>query len=431
MKPMDHPPSVWAATANPRPELPVLKNDIETDVVIVGGGYSGLSTAHHLRKAGIGCVVLEANDAGWGASGRNGGMAVLRYKKAYSTLAAEYGNEVAKRLYTMVHEAVDTIETIVDEYGIDCGFARYGHITAASGHKAVKMLEADIGWLDTHMKDNGPSVLDRNQMRELVGSSVYPGGYLDPRAAGIHPLNYARGFAAGLARKGIPIYVGSPVTAMHAESSRMIVQTPGGTVCGRKVVITTNAYTDLERLGVNLSRRIVPVSSSVIATIPLPNAVAASILPRCNLVTDTRHLVNYFRKLPGNRVLFGGRGDITGFESPEIYHGLERLVVDTFPALAGVPIEYRWSGKVAVTLDDFPHLGRVGDQIFYAMGCGGRGVALTNLLGKLLARMVKGENVDAGPMSSNRFAPIPFHGWRLPAMQVVVGYYKLLDRLER
>lgn len=431
MKSTNDPLSLWAATATARPELPVLKNDIETDVVIVGGGYSGLSTAHHLRISGIGCVVLEANDVGWGASGRNGGMAVLRYKKPYSALAAEYGNEVAKRLYTMVHEAVDTMESIVGAYEIDCGFARYGHITAANGPKAVKILEADIRWLRTQIKDSGPSALDRSRMRELVGTGVYPGGYLDPRAAGIHPLNYARGLASGLASRGTPIYVGSPVTAMHAESSRTIVQTPGGTVRGRKVVITTNAYTDLEHLGLNLSRRIVPVSSSVIATAPVPDTVAAFILPKGNLVTDTKHLVNYFRKLPGNRVLFGGRGDISGFESPEIYQGLERLAVDTFPALAGVPIEYRWSGKVAVTLDDFPHLGRVGDRTFYAMGCGGRGVALTNLLGKLVARMVKGENVDAGPMSSNRFAPIPFHGWRLPAMQVVAGYYKLLDRLER
>jgi glycine/D-amino acid oxidase-like deaminating enzyme len=159
--------------------------------------------------------------------------------------------------------------------------------------------------------------------------------------------------------------------------------------------------------------------------------VAASILPKGQLVTDTRNLVNYFRKLPGNRVLFGGRGNISGFESPEIYHGLEQLLVDTFPVLAGLPIEHRWSGKVAVTMDDFPHVGRVGERIFYAIGCGGRGVALTNLLGKLMARMVKGENVDAGPMSSNRFAPIPFHALRLPAMQVMAGYYKLLDRLER
>lgn len=431
MKPSDHPPSVWARTAAAPPELPVLDKDIETDVVVVGGGYSGLSTAHHLRKAGIGCVVLEANHVGWGASGRNGGMAVLRYKKSYSALAAEYGNEVARRLHTLVHEAVDTIEAIVAEYEIECDFARYGHITAASGRKAVEMLEADIRWLRTQVKDTGPIALDRNQMRELVGTGAYPGGYLDPRAAGIHPLNYARGLAAGLARKGTAIHVGSSVTAMRAESDRMIVQTPRGTVFGRKVVITTNAYTDLERLDINLSRRIVPVSSSVIATAPLPDAVAASILPRGHLLTDTRHLVNYFRKLPGNRVLFGGRGNISGFEAPEIYRGLEQLVVDTFPALAGVPIDYRWSGKVAVTMDDFPHVGRVGDRIFYAMGCGGRGVALTNLLGKLVARMVKGEEVDAGPMSSNRFAPIPFHGWRLPAMHVVAGYYKLLDRLER
>jgi glycine/D-amino acid oxidase-like deaminating enzyme len=408
-----------------------LAEDIETGVAIIGGGYSGLSTAHHLSKAGVDCAVIEANDVGWGASGRNGGMAVLRYKKGFSELAARYGDDTTIRLYQLVMEALDTLEGIVGEYGIDCAFSRCGHVTAANGRKSVELLEADIAWLAKVAGDHGASMLDAEQMRRVVGTSAYPGGYLDPRAAGIHPLNYARGLGAALHRRGIPIYVASPVRAITHDHGSIVLFTHRGRVRAKKVVITTNAYTDLMPLGVNLSRRIVPVSTSVLATAPLPPEAADSILPQRQLVTDTRHLVNYFRMLPGNRLLYGGRGDITGKESPDIYQGLLKVLVSTFPALAKTPIDFRWSGKVAVTLDDFPHFGVLDERIFYAAGYGGRGVALTSLLGKLLARLVCGEAVDAGPMSEGGFNPIFMHRLRIPGMQMVACYYGLLDKFER
>jgi glycine/D-amino acid oxidase-like deaminating enzyme len=158
--------------------------------------------------------------------------------------------------------------------------------------------------------------------------------------------------------------------------------------------------------------------------------VLARIVPQRHVVSDTRHLLNYFRTAPGNRLLYGGRGSLTGKESPEVYRGLERKLVQTFPALAGVPIDHRWSGKVAVTLDDFPHVGRVSPRIAFAMGYGGRGVVLTNLLGKMLAELATGEAVDAGPMSSARFGRIPLQALRIPAMKAVAGYYNLLDKLK-
>jgi gamma-glutamylputrescine oxidase len=154
------------------------------------------------------------------------------------------------------------------------------------------------------------------------------------------------------------------------------------------------------------------------------------ILPRGHVVSDTRHLLNYFRIAPGNRLLYGGRGSLTGQESPEVYKGLERKLVETFPALAGVAIDHRWSGKVAVTLDDFPHVGRVSSRGAYAMGYGGRGVVLTSLLGRMLAQLAMGEKLDAGPMGPAGFTRIPLQAIRIPAMKTVAGYYGLLDRLK-
>lgn len=331
-------------------------------------------------------------------------------------------------LHGLLLDAVDTLEATVMELGIDCGFARHGHITAANGRAAMAMLEADVQWLAT-LGDRAPRMLDAAATAELAGTNCYLGGYLDPRAAGIHPLNYARGLADGLASHGVPVFAGTAAISVQEDGQGISITTPGGTVRAQQLVIGTNAYTELFSFGNDLHRRIVPVSTSVITTAPLPNAQLHALLPQGHLVSDTRHLLNYFRIAPGNRLLFGGRGSLTGSESLGVYSGLERKLVETFPALAGVQLDHRWSGKVAVTLDDFPHIGRVSPRVSYAMGYGGRGVALTNLLGKMLAAQAMGETVDAGPMSTGSFAPIPFHAFRIPAMKAVAGYYRLLDAL--
>lgn len=424
-----HPQSVWVSSALPGRAFPPLAGELRTDVAIIGGGFTGLAAAHHLLRASVPCVVLEANDIGWGASGRNGGMAVLRYKAPWAALARRHGDGVARHLHCLLLEAVDLLEATVEEHGIDCGFARHGHITAANGRAAIAMLEADIQWLAT-LGDRTPRMLDAAATAELAGTDCYLGAYLDPRAAGIHPLNYARGLAGGLERRGVPIFTGTPAVAVQEDGQGVTINTPAGTVRAQQLVIGTNAYTELFRFGNDLQRRVVPVSTSVITTAPLPETQLRALLPQGHLVSDTRHLLNYFRIAPGNRLLFGGRGSLTGSESPGVYSGLERRLVETFPALSGITVDHRWSGKVAVTMDDFPHIGRLSPRVSYAMGYGGRGVALTNLLGKLLAAQARGETVNAGPMSAGSFAPIPFHALRIPAMKAVAGYYRLLDAIK-
>ena len=425
---MQHPPSVWLTTANPAPELAQLERDLQTDVAIVGAGYTGLAAAHHLSRAGVDCVVLEANDVGWGASGRNGGMAVLRYKTAWSVLARKLGRERTRNARRLLHQALDLLEETVAEYRIECGFARYGHITAANGKRALATLTADVQWLASE-GDRAPRMLDSGETADLTGTRCYLGGYFDPRAGGIHPLNYARGFARGLADKGVAIYVRTPVYALRDEALGVVLETPRATVRAKQVLLATNAYTDLERYGTDLRQRIVPVSTSVITTAPLDDSVLDRIVRERHLVSDTRHLLNYFRVAPGNRLLYGGRGSLTGKESPDVYRGLEAKLRSTFPVLEGVAIDHRWSGKVAVTLDDFPHVGRVSPKVAYAMGYGGRGVALTNLLGKLLAHLALGDLIDAGPMSGGAFGRVPLHRLRIPAMKAVAGYYRVLDAL--
>ncbi|MEP7207312.1 MAG: FAD-binding oxidoreductase [Casimicrobiaceae bacterium] len=424
-----HAPSVWASSGMPAPAMPALDRDVDTDVAIIGAGFTGLNAAWELVQRGVPCVVIDATDAGWGASGRNGGMAVLRYKKSWSALAGRLGDAAALALYRWIHEAVDGLERNVQDLGIDCEFKRYGHITAANGPRALAELERDCAWLASRANDRVPKAMDALGARQLIGTDAYYGAYLDPRSAGIHPLNYARGFAKALLARGVPMYGETPASALRVEAGNVKVLTPNGTITAKHVLVCTNGYTDLFGFQQNIARRVVPVSTSVVTTGPLSPELRATILPQGHLVTDTRHLVNYFRSVPGNRLLFGGRGSLSGRESPEIYEGLIGHLHRTFPALRGTAIDHRWSGMVAVTMDDFPHLGAVGDRVFFALGYGGRGVALTNLLGKHIARYALGQRAALGPMSEPAFLPIPMHGLRIPAMNVVASYYKLRDRL--
>jgi glycine/D-amino acid oxidase-like deaminating enzyme len=424
-----HPSSYWVSTGNPAPQLGALNGDLATDVIIIGAGFTGLSSAYHLHKAGVSCVVVEAQDVGWGASGRNGGMLPPRYKKGFATIAKKYGNEVTRSLHGIIHEAIDTVEGIVDDCKIDCDFHRTGQFTAAHSREHLRSLEADRDWMAAEARDNASRILDRHQTMDEVGGGEHVGGWLDPRGAGIHPLNYTRGLAKALSERGVPIFVRSPVLRMIDDAAGVRIETANGSVRAKQAIIGTNAYTDTTGFAPGrLDRRIVAVNTSVIATKPLSANVAATVLPARRMVADTKYIMNWYRITPDNCVIFGGRGDITGrSDDPGVYAMLERQLVETFPQVDGAQIGHRWSGKIGITLDDFPHIGRLSPRISFAMGYGGRGVALSNMLGKYLARMAQNQTIDAGPMSNNRFAPIPFHAFRIPGMQIVASWYRHLD----
>lgn len=424
-----HPASYWASTGNPAPELAELAADLLTEVVIIGAGFTGLSTAYHLQKAGIGCIVLEAQDTGWGASGRNGGMLPPRYKKGFASIARRYGNEVALRLHGLMHEAVDTVEAIVADCRVDCDFRRTGQLTAAHSTEHLRSLSADCDWMAAEAGDRNARILDRHETMNEIGGANHVGGWLDPRGAGIHPLNYTRGLATALIARGVAIYGRTPVLRLIEDQTGVRVETPKGSVRAHQAIIATNAYTDATGFAPGrLHRRIVAINTSVIATKPLSANVAATVLPSRRMVADTKYIMNWYRIMPDNSLIFGGRGDITGRnDDPGVYAMLERQLVETFPQADGAAIGQRWSGKIAVTRDDFPHIGRLSPRVAFAMGYGGRGVALSNLLGKFLARLARNEAVDAGPMSDNRFAPIPFHAFRIPGMQIVASWYRHLD----
>lgn len=422
-----HPDSWWAATCGPV-HFPRLGTDIETDVAIIGAGFTGLSAAHHLKQRGYRCAVLEARQVGWGASGRNGGMAVPRYKLTWPELERKYGLPHALRLYALAHEGVDTLQAIVKQQEIDCDFARHGHVTPIAGAVHKARFEEDLVWLKQHLGDHVPGMLGSQGVAQRTGSDAYDDGYFEPRGAGLHPLRYCTGLASALARQGVNIHCDSPVLGWHSERDKVELVLANARVRARSLVVACNAYADSSAAGATLKKRVVPTASAVIVTEPLPATLARLILPQRNLATDAKRLTNYYRVLPDGSLFFGGRGGAGVRAGERIYRQLHSEMLQLFPALDGIALRYRWYGLVAVTLDSLPHIGRLHPNVHYAMGYNGRGVALSAALGKYLARQVAGEPASLGPVSDARFSAIPLHALRRPAKQAVMLYHQLRDR---
>lgn len=428
---MPNPVSAWRKTAESNVVFPVLSGDARTDVAIIGAGLTGLSTARDLMSRGVECMVLEARDVAWGASGRTGGFIVPRFKNGFVAIARQYGNEVAKACFANVLHAVDSVAETVEQFSLRCGFQRKGHLTPAHSDKALSALRADAEWLARYAGDSRPKILAFEETREAIGTEVYRGSYFDPRGACMNAYDYVRGLGAALMSRGVPIVIQAEVQEIQSDGNGWLLKTASGSVRARRVVLATNAYTRPLWPGDDLNRRIVPVASSVISTRPLTSSEKETVVPSGLPVTDTKRILNYFRVLPNGQLIFGGRGDITGRRSdPAVYNFLERQLAQTFPQIAGIEIAERWFGMVAVTLDDFPHIGTLGNGIYYALGYGGRGVALTSLMGRFMAAWLCGEKIEPGPMSSTGLTRIPFHSLRIPAMRAMAFYYRLRDKLE-
>lgn len=423
----DYPASWWAASARDTSDFPALTEDIETDVAIVGAGFTGLSAAHHLRSRGIGCAVLEAHRVGWGASGRNGGIAVPRYKLTFPELERKYGLQIALQMYRIAHDAVDTLEAIVREHHLDCGFSRTGHLTPVGTPTDQTRFFADIEWLIRHLDDHRPQLLDRSEAARKIGTPFYAAAYHEPRGCAVHPLEYSVTLANALGARGVRIYCETPVLSWSNKTDSVVLETPRARVKARTLLLASNAYSDLSAAGRRVRKRVVPVASAVIATRPLPAELRAQILPDGEPATDAKRLTNYYRVLRDGSFFFGGRGGASSRASQRIYDRLRRDMTAIFPQLERVEITHQWFGMVAVTLDSLPHLGSLEPNVHFAMGYNGRGVALAALLGRHLAQRAAGEPFTLGPITDSRFPSIPFHSLRVPAKQVALSWKQLMD----
>jgi glycine/D-amino acid oxidase-like deaminating enzyme len=421
--------SLWAATATPAPELPRLESDVRADVAIVGGGYSGLSAALTLQQRGIRPVVLDAHSIGWAASGRNGGVVSAKFRVPFPEIAKAHGLATAKRMHHIAHEAVDVVEELIGDLGIEgARFERSGALRCAHTKRALEAIAAEGQWLRSELGDNSISVLGAAEVAEETGSPAFVGGVLTRHSGSIHPLSYVRGLARGLVARGVEVFEHSAVQRIRQEAQEVSLETATARVRARQVIIATDAYSDLTPATRHLRPTIIPFRSAIIATEPLPPGLEARLMRHRHSCMETRRMMKWFRKFDG-RMLFGGRGAFGTRDSQRSFSGLRHAMTDMFPDLAGIEVEFQWSGFVGMTLDQLPHVGRLDDRTCVCLGYNGAGVAMASLLGRYAAMFAAGHSPDVALLDASRLRRLPFYPLRAPGIRTVAGWYQLLDAL--
>lgn len=418
-------PSLWAATAAPAPPTPPLEDSTSADVCIVGGGYAGLSTALHLAERGIRALVLEAREPGWGASGRNGGQVIPGLKYDPDEIIALFGTERGQRLVEFAGGTADIVFDLIEKHRMDVPRSRTGWIQGAHTAAAVELVRSRA---EQWSRLGAPvQFLDKPTTDKLLGTEKYLGGWLDRRGGAIQPLGYARGLAKAALDAGARIHAETPAARLVRAGARWSVQTArGATVTADRVVVCTNGYTG--ELWPKLRQTAIAVNSYQVATEPLSDNLARSVLPEGQVLSDTRQLLLYFRRDHEGRLLMGGRGPFREPKGEGDWKHLVRVIPKMFPQLAGVPIAFRWSGRIAVTRDHLPHLHEPAPGLLIDMGCQGRGIGLQTAVGKAMAEYIATSNAAALPLPFTPIEPIPFHGLQPLYVGAVVTWYWLTDR---
>jgi glycine/D-amino acid oxidase-like deaminating enzyme len=397
-------------------------------VVVVGAGYTGLAAARQLARAGALVVVIERQQAGWGASSRNGGQVLTGMKVEAAALVARFGEVRARQLFDVATESIARLEALIAEEAIDCEYVRAGHLQAAYKPAHFEAFRHEQELL-SRVFDHEVHVVPRAEQRLEIGSDAYHGVLVDERSGGLNPARYVRGLADAAARAGATVVTGVGVTSLERQLGKWRVRTTGGEVETRDLLVATDGYTDAAVPA--LQRRFVPIGSYIIATEPLDERVASELLPRRRMAFDSKNFLYYFRVTTDRRLLFGGRAefgrpdaDATRRAAAILRKGMHAI----FPGLAGVGIDYAWGGNVACTRDQMPRAGQL-DGLNYAGGYCGHGVAMSTYLGELIARRIAGEPIEH-PLFDDRFPAIPMYAgtpWFLP---LVGAYYRVKDWLQ-
>jgi gamma-glutamylputrescine oxidase len=414
------PQGYYAASAAPAPPRPRLDGARKADFCVVGGGYTGLSAALHLAQHGAQVVLLEAETTGFAASGRNGGQICTGLRKSQAELERWLGAAHARDLWALAEES----KALVRSLAVDCD-VKWGLITGAHSQAALRALAEDTEHLFRAYNYSPARMTDAHETAALVGTQIYPGARFDAGGGHLHPLKFARGLANAAEAAGAVVYEQSRVHSFEARGDGVTIDTDGGRVTAGRLLLACDAFSG--ELAPELAAYIGHVESFIAATAPLP--ADSSVIACDAAVADTRHVLDYYRKSVDNRLLFAGRESY--WTVPDDVAAIVRpRMLKVFPALADVPFDYAWSGKVGITYTRMPHFGRLGERVLFAHGYSGQGVALANLGGKLLAEAATGHNERF-----DVFARVPatkFPGGALlrkPLISAALFAYKIADAL--
>ena len=421
--------SYWLDTAPPFAGAAAGPVEGRADVVIIGGGFTGLSAALALAKRGASVIVLEAGRVIGEASGRNGGQCNNGLAHDYGALSQSIGRQRAQAYYRAYSSAVDTVERLVVEEEIECAFNRCGRLKLAAkpAHydklaRAHDLLRAEV--------DQNVELVRAEQIREEIGTDAFHGGLLQTTSAQLHVGKFGIGLAEAAARRGARIFERAPVTDLEPlPGGAWYVATPKGKVIAAQVLVATGGASKEAPFGW-FRRRIISVGSFIIATEPLDDALIARLLPRRRNYVTSKNIGNYFRLASDNRLIFGGRARFA-LSNPasdrKSGHILEASLAEIFPELKGVGVDYVWGGTVDLTADRLPRAGEH-DGLFYAMGYSGHGVQMSVHMGEAMADVLDGK-AGANPWADLGWPSVPGHfgkPWFLP---FVGAYYRIQDRI--
>lgn len=421
-----HTGSYYAASANPAPLRPELQGLHETEICVLGAGYSGLSTALHLAEKGHQVTVIEGARIGWGASGRNGGQIVNGLNASLQTIRKRYGQDTARFVAGLVMEGGDIIRERVATYGIQCDL-KQGNVFAALTPAHLRELEERwLLWRGYGI--DSQEMLDADQMRAHVASDRYVGGMIDHKGGHMHPLNLALGEAAAIESLGGTIFEQSPVISVDHEAPQPSLRTAKGEIRCKVLVLCGNAY--LGHVVPALENRVMPVSTQIMATAPLGTDMARALMPSDACIEDVRYILDYYRISADNRLLFGGGTVYGGADPKDIKAKLWRNMTKVFPQLAGTRIDYAWSGNFALSFSRVPQMGRMGANTYFAHGYSGHGVTGSHTFGRILAEAIHGDSARFDTFAKVPWIPFPGgRTFRVPYSVIGSWWYGLRDRL--
>ena len=423
----------WLTTvAMPPAEAAHALPEATIDVAVIGAGFTGLSAARTLARRGASVAVLEAENIGWGASSRNGGMVLTGLKLGVNQLISMYGRERTQRMYAASLSSIDCVEQIVHEEGIECNFSRCGHLEVACKRKHFDDYARQAQVIAREFQHT-LRVVPKSGLESEIGSSIYYGGMVDEVSAGCNPAAYVAGLGRAAVKAGARIEEHTRVQSMQRDSRQGVqcwkVVTSRGTLWARDVFVGTSGYTG--GATPELRKLIIPIGSFIITTEVLPEKLAQELSPRNRMIYDSKNYLYYYRLTPDRRMLFGGRAaffpenDQTVRRSAEI---LRRGMIEVYPQLADAKLDYVWGGTLDFAFDIMPHAGQMGNGMYFALGYAGHGVAMATYQGQKIAELIAGDKPE------NPFVGIPFPGaplglydgrpWFLP---FAGAWYKFLD----
>ena len=424
-----YPASYYVASVKYNHQYPQLSGDISTDICIIGGGFTGIASAVELAERGYHVVLLEAHQIGWGASGRNGGQIIRGIGHNLNDFKKVIGQEGIDAISAMGIEANEIVIERINKYHIDCDLTM-GYCDLATRSKHQKSLEQDFEILANSPYGKKLRLFDKSNLQQhVIGSNNFISGMEDMASGHLHPLNLCKGEAQAASNLGVQIFEHSKVSHI-TPGDTLTIHTEHGQVKAQQLILAGNAYIDdlAPKKLPNISRKILPAGSYIIATEPLSNDIYQQLLPNNHAVCDLKIDLDYFRLSADKRLLFGGMCNYSGRDPKNIQTVLEPKMLKVFPQLKHTKIDYQWGGMIGIGANRLPQIGRLSANVYYAQAYSGHGVNITHMAAKLLAEHIHGETERMYYFEQVKHHAFPGGKYlRSPLLALGMMYHKIRD----